>query len=271
VRQQQPDRPWLALVATDLHNSSRVYFSHDGLRRISIADGAKEEPFPQKVELDIAFAVAASSSFPPIFRPLVLDYKVLKVRWDTFKLRLRLQDGGVHDNLGLRALQYIAPPESVALGTIHASYASNPGNISEPSTGLVADRLRALHLFTQGEQAEIANDIATLAGAKPLITKLGHYVPTDQPHLLDTATQTALMSFRTDLDAPTWQELYALMAHGYQVAAMHSRSLDEGDFSAARSLFCAILAESLAEENGTTPQQAMPSIEKTVSDLSAKQ
>jgi nucleoside phosphorylase/predicted acylesterase/phospholipase RssA len=268
---QQPDRPWLALVATDLYNSSRVYFSHDGMRRISIADGARQEPFPQKIELDIAFAVAASSSFPPVFRPLVLDYNVLKVRWDTFKLRLHLQDGGVHDNLGLRALQYIAPPENVALGTIHASYAVNPGDIREPGTGLLADRLRALHLFTQGEQAEIANDIATLAGAKPLITKLGHYVPADQPHLLDTATQTALMSFRTDLDAPTWQELYALMAHGYQVAAMHSRYIDEGDFSAARSLFCAILAESLAEENGSTPQQEMPSIEKIVSDLSAKQ
>jgi predicted acylesterase/phospholipase RssA len=268
---QQPDRPWLALVATDLHNSSRVYFSHDGMRRISIADGARQEPFPQKVELDIAFAVAASSSFPPVFRPLVLDYNVLKVRWDTFKLRLHLQDGGVHDNLGLRALQYIAPRENVALGTIHASYAVNPGNIREPGVGLLADRLRALHLFTQGEQAEIANDIATLAGAKPLITKLGHYVPADQPHLLDTATQTELMSFRTDLDAPTWQELYALMAHGYQVAAMHCEYLDVQDLRAARSLFCAILAESLTEENGSTPQKNMPSMEKMVSDMSAKQ
>jgi predicted acylesterase/phospholipase RssA len=268
---QQADRPWLALVATDLYNSSRVYFSHDGMRRISIADGAKQEPFPQKIELDIAFAVAASSSFPPVFRPLVLDYNVLKVRWDTFKLRLHLQDGGVHDNLGLRALQYIAPPENVALGTIHASYAVNPGDIREPVTGLLADRLRALHLFTQGEQAEIANDIATLAGAKPLITKLGHYVPADQPHLLDTATQTALMSFRTDLDAPTWHELYALMAHGYQVAAMHCEYLDVQDLREARSLFCAILAESLAEENGSTPRQEMPSIEKIVSDLSAEQ
>jgi hypothetical protein len=82
----------------------------------------------------------------------VLDYNVLKVRWDTFKLRLHLQDGGVHDNLGLRALQYIAPPENVALGTIHASYAVNPGDIREPGTGLLADRLRALHLFTQGER-----------------------------------------------------------------------------------------------------------------------
>jgi hypothetical protein len=70
---------------------------------------------------------------------------------------------------------------------------------------------------------------------------------------------------------PSWQEIYALMAHGYQVAAMHSQSLDEGDFSAARSLFSAILAESLAEENGSTLLQEMPSIEKIVSDLSAKQ
>jgi predicted acylesterase/phospholipase RssA len=268
---QQPDRPWLALVATDLYNSSRIYFSHDGMRRISIADGARQEPFPQKIELDIAFAVAASSCFPPVFRALVLDYNVLKVRWDKFKLRLRLQDGGVHDNLGLRALQYIAPPENVSLGTIHASYATNPPDIREPRTGLLADRLRALSIFTQGELAEIANDIATLAGAKPMIVKLGHYVPEDGPHMLNTATQTALMSFRTDLDAPTWQELYALMAHGYQVAALQCEYLDAQDLREARSLFCAILAESLAEENGSITQQEIPSIEKMVSDLSAKQ
>lgn len=267
----RPGRPWLALVATDLSNSSRVYFSQDGMRRLSIANNAREEPFPQKVELDVAFAVAASSSFPPIFRPLVLDYKVLRVRWDEFKLEMRLQDGGVHDNLGLRALQLITPAVDIVLGVIHASYVVNPDHIHKPGTGVFSDLRRALQIFTRGESAEIANDIATLAGAKAVITRLSDRVPADQPHLLETDTQTCLMSFRTDLDSPNWSEMYALMSHGYRVAAMRSQHLDAGDLDAARALFCAILAAGLAQENGSTPTLEMPKIDKMVSELSAEQ
>src|SRR5207248_9795027 len=112
------------------------------------------------------------------------------------------------------------------------------------STGIVSDRKRALQIFTRGESAEIANDIATLAGGTAVITKLSDRVPTAGPHLLEDDAQTAVMNFRTDLDAPSWQELYALMAHGYQVAAFRFSYLDSSDLAAARTMVCNILAES---------------------------
>lgn len=266
----KPNRPTLSLIATDLFNASRVYFSYDGMRRFSIEANKKEEPFPHTINLPVAFGVAASSSFPPIFRPLLLDCKVLYLRWEEFKLELRLQDGGVHDNLGLRALQLIYPGKG-SLHLIHSSYAVNPGNIDKPATGIVSDRKRAFQIFTRGESAEIANDIATLAGATAVITKLADRVPTTGPHLLEDVAQTALMKCRTDLDAPTWQELYALMAHGYQVTAFRFNHVDREDFIAARAMFCGILAESRANSKGTKAEDELPFIDNIVTKLDAEQ
>jgi hypothetical protein len=89
--------------------------------------------------------------------------------------------------------------------------------------------------------------------------------------LLATDVQTALMSFRTDLDSPSLEETYALMAHGYEVAAMHAEHLNAADFSAARSLFCSILADSLAIGNNSSSEREKPLVEKAVSRLSADQ
>lgn len=62
-------------------------------------------------DIPLAFAVAASSGFPPLFSPIVL--KTDPARWkveagfpaiDEFRSRILLTDGGVYDNMGLESL-----------------------------------------------------------------------------------------------------------------------------------------------------------------------
>lgn len=104
--QDLPDRPRFVINSTNLATGVDFRFSkpYAGDYRIGLVDRPR---FP------MALAVAASSAFPPVLSPVVLETDPASfVRWtgsdlfDDVRLRQRilLTDGGAYDNLGLQTI-----------------------------------------------------------------------------------------------------------------------------------------------------------------------
>jgi NTE family protein len=97
-----PDEPRFIFNATNMQTGALWRFSKPYMADYKV--GVVPEP-----EVELAVAVAASSAFPPILSPVVLDLE--SASWDATKNGLLheapytthpvLSDGGVYDNLGL--------------------------------------------------------------------------------------------------------------------------------------------------------------------------
>jgi NTE family protein len=98
--QSLPDRPRFVINATNLETGTLWRFSKPYMRDWRV--GAVNYP-----DLRLAEAVAASSAFPPVLSPYVLDVNpsdfdvVEPGLGDEFRRGVTLTDGGVYDNLGL--------------------------------------------------------------------------------------------------------------------------------------------------------------------------
>jgi len=100
--QDLPDEPRFIFNATSVQSGVLCRFSKPYLWDYRI--GKIENPM-----IDLAIAVAASSAFPPVLSPIILDLEpsqFVKGSGDDLELpeyqqRLILTDGGVYDNLGL--------------------------------------------------------------------------------------------------------------------------------------------------------------------------
>jgi NTE family protein len=102
--QELPEQPEFVFCATSLQSGALVRFSRRQLADYRV--GRLAHP-----DIDVAVAVAASSAFPPVLSPLVLDlaHRTLEptdgadLTDARYRGRLVLSDGGVYDNLGLDA------------------------------------------------------------------------------------------------------------------------------------------------------------------------
>ena len=100
--QDLPDRPRFVINATNVQSGVLWRFSKPYMGDYRV--GRIFEP-----DLELAFAVAASSAFPPVLSPLVLRFEPGQFRRDEtaslqqppYTTRVFLTDGGVYDNLGL--------------------------------------------------------------------------------------------------------------------------------------------------------------------------
>jgi NTE family protein len=99
-----PGRPLFVFCATDLIYGVNWEMSQEHIGDYQ-AGYAEEEP-----KLNVATAVAASSCFPPVFRPLPLPFASETLGGGHFEpederknlnAQIRLNDGGVYDNMGL--------------------------------------------------------------------------------------------------------------------------------------------------------------------------
>jgi NTE family protein len=100
----QPGEPRFVLYATNMQTGRSFRFRQDMLAdwKLGVARGAS---------VPLALAVAASSAFPPVFSPVVVETD--PAAWtegedipqlDQLRRRIVLTDGGVYDNMGLETL-----------------------------------------------------------------------------------------------------------------------------------------------------------------------
>lgn len=93
-------RPKVAFNCASLSAGTPCYFSDSGFGWYA-DDMDKVLAAP---EIPVAFAVAASSAFPPLFPPLKITNETLACGVDQFPQPHYLTDGGVYDNLGIELL-----------------------------------------------------------------------------------------------------------------------------------------------------------------------
>jgi predicted acylesterase/phospholipase RssA len=225
IRDLRSGRPAVRFNCTSLTTGDPCYFDQAGFGWYK--DGLIEEPMPA-LKLQVAYAVTASSAFPPLFPPVEITSETLSCDHKLFDHEQRLTDGGVYDNLGIEALiaKYegkSAPEQRISFETIIISDAegnfdsdfdtkySFPVNRNVRASDLLMKRVSNLQL----EDFE-----ASLKGIAEVVrVKIRESVrDLDDKTVLDPEAQRTLVNVRTDLDCFTPDEVTALIAHGYSKA-----------------------------------------------------
>ena len=177
-----PERPRFVFCATDLYHGVNFVFE-----RGRVGDFKLGYLSPPPAEWDVARAVAASSCFPPVFNPLPLDIPIASFkrgRGETpADADVRLNDGGLYDNLGLEPVW------------------------KDHATVLVSDGGAVFDSATDMDGAYWGIGSAT-----------GSY-PEGGPGYSKALATQVIASVRTDLDAFSPAETAVLENHGYALAA----------------------------------------------------
>lgn len=107
--QSLPDLPWFAINASNLQSGSLWRFTKEYMWDWRV--GKIEKP-----KLPLARAVSASSAFPPVLSPAILEFRDSdfvpnsggtgrdNLQRPPFTTRVELSDGGVYDNMGLETV-----------------------------------------------------------------------------------------------------------------------------------------------------------------------
>jgi NTE family protein len=142
--QDLPETPRFIINATNLETGSLFRFSRAEIRDWRVGRIASPT-------IRIADAVAASSAFPPVLSPFILDVDPSdfdplapgEIADDAFRSEITLSDGGVYDNLGLQQVWGQCKTVLVSDGGGHIS--DNPS----PPTDWARQSLRVFEVIDQ--------------------------------------------------------------------------------------------------------------------------
>lgn len=176
----------------------------------------------------VAFAVAASSAFPPMFPPLRLDRRELDLSAEDFPTDVDyLTDGGVFDNLGIRKAlgEYLADTSADVLLVSDAS-GSFDWDLDKDFTQILDRTIRTTNILMK-RVAELDTEAlyATLV-EKGLdfrfisISSESH--DSDGSFALPAEMKRAAARLRTDLDSFSDLEIRTLIHHGFNTARTYS-------------------------------------------------
>ena len=220
---RRADAPNVAIVATDAIRKERIAFTGENIMRFAIkpSDNAASDPVLTTARgVPISLAVAASSCFPPVFNRMRLNHQNLGLNYDEFKDTLYLNDGGVTGNLGTEVLLALRGKEGKSIVLIcdaEASQRTKPGNSS--LTDVIAGQTALSGVSVAHAKSELGDQAMVVSFAKR----------TEIPGRMAYGTQTKILTFRTDLDSPSWPEIHALILHGASAAAetLEDKTADE--------------------------------------------
>ena len=212
-----PTRPMLHMLATSVSTGSLAAFNRNGLY-LQQRDGADRRSLkhvPGQMA-SLARVVGASSAFPGFFPPVEMTAADLGVRDGQFPTEF-FTDGGVFDNLGLRAFLWLKQQEPV-FDRVLVSDAGKPFQIlSDAALGVMGQSVRATDILWDRVWQLERENFGQEQGFE--------FLPITEPvNLSDDETaqhpvvQAEVQSIRTDLDRFSDLEINALARHGYEVA-----------------------------------------------------
>jgi predicted acylesterase/phospholipase RssA len=225
-----PKSPGLHILATNVSDGVLSVFNRDGLH-IQKRDLDGDDPFHHVPgwTASIAKVVGASSAFPGFFPPVEITAADLGVRDGHFPTE-SFTDGGVYDNLGIRAFRWLQQVRGSPLSRVFVSDAGKPFQIlGDTSLGFLAQSIRATDiLWDRVWQLERENFGDQNGFHFVPITRV---VPLEEdPHALHPVLQAEVSSIRTDLDRFSDLEVNTLVGHGYEVArSIHRRMAVNGE------------------------------------------
>ena len=227
-----PERPNLYILTTNVSDGTLAGFNRRGLHILRRGHGVSaRDPFQHVpgTTMSIAKAVGASSAFPGFFPPVRVTADDLGVNEGEFPGE-SFTDGGVYDNLGTRAFNWIHRIHDIDHDRVLVSDAGKPFQILGRSTiGFVAQSIRATDiLWDRVWQLERENFGDQNGFFFAPITQVVD--PAEDPHAMHPVLQRAVATLRTDLDRFTNLEIAALVRHGYEVTrATHRHIADRSD------------------------------------------
>jgi predicted acylesterase/phospholipase RssA len=212
-----PEQPALHILTTNVSSGGLSVFNRRGLfiqlREDDVGSNLLHIPGTMA---SIPMVVGASSAFPGFFPPVGINAADLGVRDGQFPTEY-FTDGGVYDNLGLRAFSWLKQ-HGGSFRQILVSDAGKPFQIlADASLGFVGQAIRASDiLMDRVWQMELENfgsqeDFVFF----PITRTVG---PSEDPTALPLVVQKELATIRTDLDRFSAQEINTLAQHGYEVA-----------------------------------------------------
>ncbi len=204
-----PNRPVLYLLTTNLADCKQAAYTSRGLELASRIQRVNCEDEP------LSRAVAASSSFPGMFPPV--SQKITGERQI-----LKLLDGGVYDNLGVRKFEELLNHEKIQ--SVIVSDASPRFNATAPHGLLepLKTPLRAADVLFQ-RVYEIDSALAKKTDVQSscqfsFLSLRSEVDPLSDKFALPKSSHDELVGIRTDLDVFSDLEISALVRHGFCVA-----------------------------------------------------
>ena len=212
-----PEQPMLHMLATSVSTGALSAFNRHGLFIQQRRDGGSHafEHIPGRLA-SISQVVGASSAFPGFFPPVEITAADLGVRDGQFPAEF-FTDGGVYDNLGLRAFLWLRQQEA-EFDQILVSDAGKPFQIlSDASLGVIGQSMRASDILWdrvwQLERENFGNQEGFVFVPITEVVDLS-----EDATALHPVVQAEVQSIRTDLDGFSAQEINALVQHGFEVA-----------------------------------------------------
>jgi predicted acylesterase/phospholipase RssA len=214
------DRPQVYFYSTSLTTGVVCSFGRSGFRWHKQNDNPLERSIVAP-NTPIAFAVAASSAFPPLFPPVEISNETLFCDKEMFPYSHYLTDGGVYDNLGIDRLNWFQKTKPELDLLISSDAEGNfDSEIDKRFTFVVGRNVRASDLLmTRVSSMQIERFAAP--NQSPPFARVGIKMMIDNPDdptLLPPEAQRCLPNTRTDLDKFAPAEITALIAHGYSCA-----------------------------------------------------
>ena len=211
-----PEQPMLHILATSVSTGALSAFNRHGLfiQQRDANGGQSFEHVPGQMA-SIPRVVGASSAFPGFFPPVQITAADLGVRDGQFPSEF-FTDGGVYDNLGLRAFSWLKQREA-NFDQILVSDAGKPFQIlSDASLGFIGQSVRASDILWDRVWQLERENFGNQAGFMFLpITESVDL--SEDPAALHPVIQAEVQSIRTDLDGFSANEINALAQHGYGV------------------------------------------------------
>ncbi|MEM8668842.1 MAG: patatin-like phospholipase family protein [Planctomycetota bacterium] len=211
-----PEEPLLHILATNVSNGGLSVFNARGLY---IQQRTKSETAEfQHVQTRMASiprVVAASSAFPGLFPPVEITAADLGVREGEFPTEY-FTDGGVYDNLGIRAFSWLKH-QGNEFDQVIVSDAGKPFQIlSEQSLGFIGQSVRASDILWDRVWQLERENFGKQKGF--IFVPITATVDAEEQAVLHPVIQSEVQSIRTDLDSFSDAEINALAQHGYEVA-----------------------------------------------------
>ncbi|QDT65987.1 patatin-like phospholipase family protein [Calycomorphotria hydatis] len=209
------ENPKLHILATSVSNGGLSVFNRDGLfvQQRSEDKNARFDHIPGTMA-SIPRVVGASSAFPGFFPPVEFTAADLGVRDGEFPTEF-FTDGGVYDNLGIRAFSWLNQNEG-AFDEIYVSDAGKPFQIlSDNALGFIGQSVRASDILWDRVWQLERENFGKQTGF--IFLPITETVSAEESPTLHPVIQAEVQTIRTDLDRFSDEEINALAQHGYEV------------------------------------------------------
>lgn len=226
--QNMPDTPDFVFNAAHLETGRNWTFSKSCMRTYKL--GAIYRP-----DIALSIAIAASSAFPPVFSPVVLNLDPNEFRKTEFaslfgrvdlKKKVSLTDGGIYDNIGVHAIRNL---EILLVSDAGSPLTSKEGmsvfrwifHRTKRPVDIAVEQTRALRRRDVMRQL---TETKTKTGALWMIgTDMSKY-PSGTPFKIDGGWQPYFDAVRTRLNSFSDEEKARLVNWGYAQADASIRS-----------------------------------------------